>query len=64
VPDVQSLFPPKATETQLKDDADFAVVFPLLGRDEAQWLAEVLHRLYPRYRWLNQMPAVGRGAKD
>jgi hypothetical protein len=57
-PELQLLL--KAKDCRPKDEADFAAVFPLLGTDEAKWLAGNLRRLYPRHRWLNQMPAVGR----
>jgi hypothetical protein len=57
-PEVQLLL--KAKDTRPKDDADFAAVFPLLGRPEAQWLTGTLGRLYPEHRWLDQIPGPGR----
>jgi hypothetical protein len=57
-PELQLLL--KAEDSRPKDDADFAVVFPLLGPAEAQWLAGILRRLFPDHRWLDQMPIADR----
>ena len=49
-PQVQLLM--KAKDTRPKDDADFAVVFPLLRPERAAWLTDALHRHYRGHHWL------------
>jgi hypothetical protein len=51
-PEIQLLW--KAKDTRPKDDADFALVFPLLAREAGQWLMEVLRRHYPHHAWLRK----------
>ncbi|HEV3369477.1 MAG TPA: hypothetical protein VG074_07925 [Acidimicrobiales bacterium] len=51
-PEIQLLW--KAKDTRPKDDADFALVFPLLTREAGQWLMEVLRRHYPQHAWLRK----------
>jgi hypothetical protein len=42
----------KAKDTRPKDDADFAIVFPLLSAGDAAWLTAALRRHYPSHHWL------------
>jgi hypothetical protein len=50
-PEIQLLL--KAKDTRPKDDADFAVLYPLLAPRAARWLTDALQRYYPRHRWLD-----------
>jgi hypothetical protein len=54
-PEIQLLL--KAEETRPKDDADFAVVFPLLTAPPAAWLTDALERHHPGHRWVTNPPA-------
>jgi Aminoglycoside-2''-adenylyltransferase len=53
-PQIQLLM--KAKGTRPKDDADFALVFPLLNADDAAWLIAALRRHYPGHHWLAPAP--------
>lgn len=49
-PEIQLLF--KARHTRPKDEADFAVVAPLLSGPAHQWLRDALARVHPSHPWL------------
>jgi hypothetical protein len=51
-PEIQLLW--KANDTRPKDDADFALVFPLLAPEAGRWLMEALRRHYPDHAWLRK----------
>lgn len=47
----------KAKYGRAKDEADFAVVEPLLPPEQRAWLVDVLRRLHPEHRWLSVLTA-------
>jgi hypothetical protein len=53
VPEVQLLY--KARGQRPKDDADFALIWPLLDQDRRDWLVASLEATHPGHGWLAQL---------
>ena len=52
-PEVQLLY--KSRGQRPKDDADFALVGPLLGKERREWLASALRMADSEHRWLTRL---------
>jgi hypothetical protein len=52
-PEVQLAY--KARAQRPKDDADFALIGPLLDQDRRAWLVAALNAAHPGHRWLAQL---------
>jgi hypothetical protein len=52
-PEVQLLY--KARAQRPKDDADFALIRPLLDEDRRAWLVAALNLAHPGHRWLARL---------
>ena len=53
-PEIQLLYMAKSEEA--KNQHDFVVTRPRLGREEASWLAEAIRLTLPAHRWLAELP--------
>lgn len=54
-PEVQLLY--KSRALRPKDEADFALVFPLLGAERARWLLAALGEVAPDHHWVPALRA-------